>query len=108
MTTAAMERILTPRSIPLRDMGTSARERPALETDMFSASLFLTLGFLTFSTSTDEALSGRASIIKPAATELKWQQIPWVTDLTHGLKLAREETRPIFLWVTGDDPLERC
>ena len=57
---------------------------------------------------TNEELARRAAVIKPAAAELKWQQIPWVMDLTQGLKLARTEKRPIFLWVTGDDPLERC
>ena len=53
-------------------------------------------------------LVNRAAVIRPTADELKWQKIPWVTDLTEGLKLAQTEKRPIFLWVTGDDPLERC
>jgi hypothetical protein len=56
----------------------------------------------------DEALAKRAAVIKPSAEELRWQQIPWVTDLTEGQRLAKAERRPIFLWVTGDDPLERC
>ena len=55
-----------------------------------------------------QALAKRAAVIKPAAEELRWQQIPWVTDLTQGQRLAKSEGRPIFLWVTGDDPLERC
>ena len=58
--------------------------------------------------STDQALAKRAAAIKPAPEELRWQQIPWVTDLAEGQRLALEERRPIFLWVTGDDPLERC
>ena len=53
-------------------------------------------------------LAKRAAAIKPAASELRWQQIPWLTDLAEGRHLAQEERRPIFLWVTGDDPLERC
>jgi hypothetical protein len=57
---------------------------------------------------THEDLARRAAVVKPAAEELRWQQIPWVIDLTQGLKLAQAENRPIFLWVTGDDPLERC
>ena len=57
---------------------------------------------------TTEELARRAVAIKPTAAELKWQRIPWVMDLTEGLKLAQTEKRPIFLWVTGDDPLERC
>jgi hypothetical protein len=55
-----------------------------------------------------EALARRATLIKPAADELRWQQIPWLTDLAEGQKRARAEGRPILLWVTGDDPLERC
>src|SRR2546422_8014731 len=53
-------------------------------------------------------LAKRAAAIKPAPAELRWQEIPWVTDLAEGQRLAQAERRPIFLWVTGDDPLERC
>jgi len=49
-----------------------------------------------------------AAVIKPSPDELKWRQIPWVLDLAKGQRLAEREERPIFLWVTGDDPLERC
>lgn len=55
-----------------------------------------------------EAQARRAALIKPAAEELRWRQIPWLTDLAEGQKRARAEGRPILLWVTGDDPLERC
>jgi hypothetical protein len=58
--------------------------------------------------STDQVLAQRAAAIKPAPAELRWQQIPWVMDLAEGQRLAQAERRPIFLWVTGDDPLERC
>ena len=56
----------------------------------------------------DQALMRRAAAIKPTPEELRWQQIPWVTDLAEGQRLAKAEGRPIFLWVTGDDPLESC
>lgn len=46
--------------------------------------------------------------IKPTDAELRWQKIPWLTDLGQAQAVAREERRPILLWVTGDDPLERC
>jgi hypothetical protein len=55
----------------------------------------------------DELLR-RAAVVKPSPAELEWQRIPWITDLTEGLRLARQERRPIFLWATGNDPLERC
>ncbi len=53
-------------------------------------------------------LARRAEIIKPKPGEYKWKQIPWIVDLNEGIRLAREEKRPILLWVSGDDPLERC
>jgi hypothetical protein len=56
----------------------------------------------------DQGLAKRAAAIKPVAEELCWQQIPWIIDLAEGQRLAKAEGRPIFLWVTGDDPLERC
>src|SRR5262249_54927293 len=40
--------------------------------------------------------------------ELKWQEIPWMLDLKEGIRLAKEEKRPLLLWVSGDDPLEKC
>lgn len=40
--------------------------------------------------------------------EPKWQRIPWLVDLNEGIKLAKEEKRPLLLWTSGDDPLERC
>ncbi len=58
--------------------------------------------------SSSDDLEARASAIKPAARELRWLEVPWVLDLGEAQKMAREEKRPIFLWVTGDDPLERC
>ncbi len=56
----------------------------------------------------NKQLDDLAAVIMPQSHEVKWQQIPWETDLNKGLDLAREERRPIFLWVTGDDPLQRC
>jgi len=49
----------------------------------------------------------RAAVIKPRPDELKWQKIPWVTDLVEGQRLAQGERRPIFLVAFADGPLER-
>jgi hypothetical protein len=39
----------------------------------------------------------------------KWlENIPWLLDLKEGLRAAKAEGRPILIWVSGDDPLERC
>jgi hypothetical protein len=40
--------------------------------------------------------------------EFKWQQIPWLLDLEEGIRLAKKENRPLLLFVSGDEPLERC
>jgi hypothetical protein len=45
---------------------------------------------------------------EPLPGELKWQEIPWMLDLKEGIRLAKEEKRPVLLWVSGDDPLEKC
>jgi hypothetical protein len=44
----------------------------------------------------------------PHPGELKWQQIPWLTDLREAMRQARAERRPLLLFVSGDDPLEKC
>jgi hypothetical protein len=39
----------------------------------------------------------------------KWRNaIPWLLDLDEGIRLAKQEQRPLLLWTSGDDPLERC
>jgi hypothetical protein len=40
--------------------------------------------------------------------EMKYRQIPWLLDLDEGIRLAKQENRPVIIWVSGDDPLERC
>jgi hypothetical protein len=47
-------------------------------------------------------------LIKPAASELRWRTIPWETDLSMAVKAAKAEKRPLLVWSSGDDPLERC
>ncbi len=37
-----------------------------------------------------------------------WLDIPWFLDLQEGIRLAQKERRPVLIWVSGDDPLERC
>ena len=52
-------------------------------------------------------LERRAATLLPSRDRLRFQEIPWVHDLAEAQAVARAERRPIFLWVTGDDPLER-
>jgi hypothetical protein len=38
----------------------------------------------------------------------RWLEIPWLLDLNEGIRVAKAEQRPVLIWVSGDDPLERC
>ena len=55
-----------------------------------------------------ENVAQRAAALRPRPERLKWQQIPWMTNLAVGLKVAKAEGRPVFLWGSDDEPLERC
>ena len=55
-----------------------------------------------------DELTRRAAIIKPAAEECGWRRIPWLTDLAEAQRIARAERRPLFLFASAYDPLERC
>jgi hypothetical protein len=55
-----------------------------------------------------DALTKRAALLKPASTQLKWQRIPWLGSLVQAQQIAQREGRPLFLWVSSDDPLDRC
>ncbi len=40
--------------------------------------------------------------------ELMWQQIPWLEDLPEAFRQAKAENRPVLVWATDNDPLDRC
>ena len=46
--------------------------------------------------------------IKPVESEMRWRQIPWMQDLDAAVKQAKKEKRPLFIWVSGNEPLELC
>lgn len=72
------------------------------------AGLALALAGVLCMTARADDLGDRSAVIKPTAHELAWLQIPWMLDLKEAQRTAKEESRPMFLWATGDDPLERC
>jgi hypothetical protein len=45
---------------------------------------------------------------KPSRAELKWQRVPWLMDLVAARKQARAEKRPLLVWVSIYEPMERC
>ena len=53
-------------------------------------------------------LTRLATVIKPSAEANKWQQIPWLTDLSEARRVAAEEKRPLFLWTVFGEPLDEC
>lgn len=55
-----------------------------------------------------EELNKLAATVKPTPAENKWQQIPWITDVNEGRRLAKEEKRPLLLWTIFGEPLDEC
>ena len=43
--------------------------------------------------------------VLPRRDEVKWQEIPWQTDLWTARRLAAEQGKPIFLWAMNGNPL---
>jgi hypothetical protein len=43
--------------------------------------------------------------VLPRRDEVKWQEIPWQTDLWTARQLAAEQGKPIFLWAMNGNPL---
>jgi hypothetical protein len=54
------------------------------------------------------ALAAKMDATKPRPDEVRWLQIPWMLDLTEAAKASKAEDRPLLIWVSGDEPLERC
>jgi hypothetical protein len=53
-------------------------------------------------------LTERAAAIRATRHEMKFNDIPWVTDLFEGFRLAEAERRPVFLYLITGDPLTDC
>jgi hypothetical protein len=58
-------------------------------------------------------LEKRAATLIPTRDRLRYQEIPWVHDLSEAQAVARAERRPILLWGYGgrgrpDNGLEGC
>lgn len=43
--------------------------------------------------------------VLPAESELVWLTIPWQSSFGDGIRRAREEARPVLLWVMNGHPL---
>jgi hypothetical protein len=46
--------------------------------------------------------------LKPRPNEVRWKDIPWLNDIGDGIKVAKDEKRPLFIYVSTDEPLDRC
>ena len=43
--------------------------------------------------------------LKPKPDELRWQEIPWQTDIREACRIAATEGKPVFLWAMNGNPL---
>ena len=55
----------------------------------------------------------KATPYRSGARDFAWREIPWYDEPAAALKQAREEKRPLFVWLAGGrdrdgSPLERC
>jgi hypothetical protein len=55
----------------------------------------------------------KAAAFRPGGSDFGWREIPWNDDPTAALKEARDEKRPLLVWLAGGrdrdgTPLERC
>lgn len=54
---------------------------------------------------TPEEFQQLQRVIKPAPTEDKWAQIPWLTDLWEARRRAAAEGKPLLVWEMDGHPL---
>jgi hypothetical protein len=55
----------------------------------------------------------KAERYRPGTRDFTWREIPWYDEPAAALKQARDEKRPLFVWMAGGrdrdgSPLERC
>ena len=43
--------------------------------------------------------------ILPVDDDLSWQQIPWMTTFSDGIKAANDADKPLLLWTMNGHPL---
>ncbi len=53
-------------------------------------------------------LRAKADTVRATAAEMNFTKIPWVTDPFEGFRLAKNENRPVFLYMITGDPLDDC
>lgn len=54
------------------------------------------------------AVLGRVLALKPDPERLAWKRIPWLSNLAEARQAAAKEKRPLLIWGSDDDPLDRC
>ena len=54
---------------------------------------------------TPEQFKTLQTVIKPAASEDRWAQIPWMTDLWEARRRAAAEGKPMLVWEMDGHPL---
>jgi hypothetical protein len=78
---------------------------------LYIATLFVPTAVMSQGIANNEVsqLRKQANDIRSSANSLiKVQRIPWIADVFEGFRLAKEENRPVFLYVITGDPLGDC
>lgn len=71
-----------------------------------SLSMLLFAGFaFSIEPISDQQFAKLHALIKPAAGEEKWNEIPWMSSLWEARKRAAAEGKPILLWEMDGNPL---
>lgn len=51
------------------------------------------------------ALDKKVASVMPTATEDKWMEIPWRSNVLKAVLEAQESKKPLFFWVMNGNPL---
>ena len=73
-----------------------------------AAALTLVVASTTGLSQEQDELKRKADAIRASASEMNFTKIPWVTDLFEGFRVAKDEQRPVFLYMITGDPLDDC
>ena len=73
-----------------------------------AATLALVLASATVAGQEQSGLRKKADAVRATAAEMSFRKIPWVTNVFEGFRLAKEENRPVFLYMVTGDPLDDC
>lgn len=79
-----------------------------MRTRFLFATLLLACPALFAQDGIDRELLQRAETVRATDAEIRFKQIPWITDVLQGFRVAKSENRPVFLYMITGDPWDDC